>query len=441
MKKTLPLLLLLISMGASAQSPLDSLNNKVSKLDKLMNVLRKFRISGYIQPQFQLADTDGIASFSGGNFPQHSNNRFALRRGRFKVTFEHENAKGFKIIEAAFQLDATEKGVGIKDFYGKIVDPWIGWVGFKGGIFDRPFGFEVPYSSGTRETPERGRMSQTLFPGETGLGFALIVESPSNFKPVHIKIDAGLFSGTGISPEIDKRKDFIGHVQLNKSFAKNLVQLGVGASYYNGGSLLSTATYNKFEKDFAGIKRYVVHTIDSASINKKYLKREYVGADAQLTFNYAFCSTTLRGEFITGVQPGTSESNGVPTAYSKTLYHRPFFGAYAYFVQTFAHQLKNGHKMYHDFVFKYDLFDPNSGEKGRDISLAMDPLFTKNDIAYQTFGVGYIFRPYEWFKLMVYYDIVKNEKTNIAGYTGDLRDNVLTLRTQFALDTKWFTKQ
>ncbi len=64
----------------------------------------------------------------------------------------------------------------------------------------------------------------------------------------------------------------------------------------------------------------------------------------------------------------------------------------------------------------------------------------KGDVRYQTFGFGYVFRPYDWFKLMLYYDIVQNEKTNLAGYSRDLRDNVLTLRTQFTFDTNWFKK-
>ncbi|MBS1611894.1 MAG: hypothetical protein JST49_03670, partial [Bacteroidetes bacterium] len=65
----------------------------------------------------------------------------------------------------------------------------------------------------------------------------------------------------------------------------------------------------------------------------------------------------------------------------------------------------------------------------------------KADVRYQTFSFNYIFRPYDWFKLMLSYEIVQNELTDIKGYQADLRDNVFTLRTQFAFDTNWFIKK
>lgn len=96
--------------------------------------------------------------------------------------------------------------------------------------------------------------------------------------------------------------------------------------------------------------------------------------------------------------------------------------------------------MYHDFVFKYDWYDPNAQIAGKDLSTAFDARDSRADVRYQSFEVAYIFRPYDWFKLMIHYDIVKNEKTNIAGYNRDLKDNVLTIRTQFTFDSNWFKK-
>jgi hypothetical protein len=34
-------------------------------------------------------------------------------------------------------------------------------------------------------------------------------------------------------------------------------------------------------------------------------------------------------------------------------------------------------------------------------------------------------------RLMLWYDFIKNENTSLAGYTGDLKDNVFTARLQF----------
>ena len=55
-------------------------------------IFDQIRISGYIQPQFQIATSEGAAGFSGGNFPEFSNNRFMLRRGRIRFDFVHYNA-------------------------------------------------------------------------------------------------------------------------------------------------------------------------------------------------------------------------------------------------------------------------------------------------------------------------------------------------------------
>jgi phosphate-selective porin len=45
--------------------------------------------------------------------------------------------------------------------------------------------------------------------------------------------------------------------------------------------------------------------------------------------------------------------------------------------------------------------------------------------------VGYNVRIAANVKLMAYYEFVKNETTQLTGYTRDLPDNVLTLRAQF----------
>jgi hypothetical protein len=47
-------------------------------------------ISGYIQPQFQIAQSKGAKSYGGGDFSQFSNNRFALRRARVKFDYLYD---------------------------------------------------------------------------------------------------------------------------------------------------------------------------------------------------------------------------------------------------------------------------------------------------------------------------------------------------------------
>ncbi len=436
------LLLSITTLSASAQLTADSVNRRVDRLEKVLNILREFRISSYIQPQFQRIDTNGAATYNGGDFAAHAQNRFILRRARLKVQFDHIlPRKGFRIIETAFQFDITEKGFTVRDLYGRVIDPWTGWIGVQGGIFNRPFGFEVVYSSGVRETPERGRMSQVLFNNERDLGMALVVESPLTFKPFYIRFDAAMVNGTGpFDKEMDNRKDFIGQLEASKTFGKRTkFTIAGGVSYYNGAIVQSTPNTYRMEKGADG-RYFYNQIIDTAGIGKKYWKREYYGADIQLTADYKIGTTIIRGEFIAGTNPGVANNNQPPSAIGQDLYMRHFNGAYFYLIQTFKQKLKN-QTMYHDIVFKYDWYDPNTMAAGKQLSTANDTREGKADVRYQTFSFNYIFRPYDWFKLMLSYEIVQNELTDIKGYQADLRDNVFTLRTQFAFDTNWFIKK
>lgn len=436
------LLLATASLSAKAQLSTDSVNRRVDKLEKALNILREFRISSYIQPQFQRIDTNGAASFNGGDFPTHAQNRFILRRARLKVQFDHVlPKKGFKIIETAFQFDITEKGFTVRDLYGKVIDPWTGWIGIQGGIFNRPFGYEVSYSSGFRETPERGRMSQVLFNNERDLGLGLVIESPLTFKLFQLRFDAALVNGTGpFDKEMDNRKDFIGQLEASKTFGK-LTKFTVagGISYYNGAIVQSTPHTYQMAKTAGG--NYIYQQItDTAGIGRKYYKREYYGADIQLTADYKIGTTILRGEFIAGTNPGVANSSMPPSTLGHDLYMRQFNGAYFYVIQTFKQALKK-QTIYHDLVFKYDWYDPNTQVAGKQLSSTNDTRGGKADVKYHTYSFNYIFRPYEWFKLMLSYEIVQNEITELKGYQADLRDNVFTLRTQFAFDTNWFVKK
>ena len=62
------------------------------------------KVSGYIQPQFQYAQGKGIASYSGGDFPEQSNNRFMLRRGRIRFDYVHRKKKKTPSFQFALQL-------------------------------------------------------------------------------------------------------------------------------------------------------------------------------------------------------------------------------------------------------------------------------------------------------------------------------------------------
>ncbi|MFN8323005.1 MAG: porin [Chitinophagales bacterium] len=444
MKRFLPFLLTLLSLRGAAQNQLDTLSRELAEVKRkqtALDWLKKFNLSAYVQMQYQHADTVGIKSYAGGDFPAQSSDRFRIRRGRVKLEFANQNKKGVVNYYATAQINFNETGVNFIEAWGKIVDPWLNTFALSGGMMNRPFGFEVGYSSRTRETPERGRMSQILFPNERDLGFMLTIEPPKYMKKASFfKINAGIYNGTGLpNNEIDKRKDFIGQIVLHKEFLDSKIKLSGGTSYYYGGVLQSTSNFYSFGKDtLDGALRYQKHT-DTTSLNKRFFKREYIGFDVQLTANYKIGSTTLRGEYIFGTEPGQATSDGTPLTLGNDIYTRKFNGLYAYLVQTFTHQVK-GQSISHDLVLKYDWFDPNTQVKGKDLSTLNDAKAGIADVKFQTIGAGYVFRPADYVKLMLYYDLVLNEKTNLTGFTNDIHDNVFTLRTQFTFDSKWFNK-
>jgi len=410
--------------SAAIKQSADTLNAKIENVKTDLDLLKKLKISGYIQAQWQLADTAGqLSPFSGGNFPKYSDNRFMVRRGRLKATYEG------KLSQFVLQIDATQNGVVLKDAYVNFKDPWLQMFMLQAGVFDRPFGFEVHYSSSMRETPERARITQTLFPGERDLGAMLTIQPKSGSRFNFIRANLALVNGNAISSEIDSKKDFIGQLGINKTTRNQKFRYAVGVSYYNGGLFQETKKVYNMATLADGTKGYEV---DSTASNKgEYAKREYYGADAQFSLDWFLGVTTLRGEYLWGTQPGTSSSNVSPNgkvlptptgSNPSDTYNRKFNGAYVYFIQ-------NLFQSRHEIVVKYDFLDPNTDVKGMDIKSGNK--FGGADIAYNTWGLGYNVRLYPNLKLMANYEIVKNEKTALTAYKTDLKDNVFTLRLQF----------
>lgn len=417
----------------------------LEKLQSDVALLNRLKITGYIQAQFQKADTAGIESFAGGNFKSGDNlidNRFAVRRGRVKFTYD------YAFSQFVLQVDVTEKGVGIKDAYVSFTDPWINCFAVTAGMMDRPFGYEIGYSSGLRESPERGRMSQTLFPGERDLGAKLTFQPPKTSRFNFIKLDAGLYNGIGPTAiDFDSYKDFIGHLTVNKTTKNEKIKVGLGASYYNGGWRQGTR-YNYSMSDVAlssGVNgmAFEVDSINS-SIGDK-LRREYYGVDAQASFDLPFGLAQLRGEFITGTQPGIAKNSTSPTTQPSTTkefnkpvnddaYSRKFNGAYFYWIQ-------NIFQTRFQTVVKYDWYDPNTDVSGNEIAAKVAGKIKATgaaDIKYSTLGLGLNYKWNSQVKITAYYDMVKNETTGnitdpstLKDLSHDRNDNVFTIRIQY----------
>jgi hypothetical protein len=154
--------------------------------------------------------------------------------------------------------------------------------------------------------------------------------------------------------------------------------------------------------------------------------RIYYGADAQLKIKNNVGYSEFRGEFITGQQTGTESSSETPVALltgTDGFHVRKFNGAYFYYIQSLF-------STKHQFLLKYDWYDPNTVVKGNEIGAA-GSAFSSANVKYSALGAGYVNYLTENVKIVVYYARVWNEKTKLQGFTSDISDNVFTLRMQF----------
>lgn len=401
----------------------DLLPGLVEQLHSDNEVAKRLKISGYVQVQYQSADTAGNSSMAGGNFGSGIDNRFSVRRGRVKFAYTFENAL------AVMQFDITEKGLGIKDAYLSLTDPLLNTFSLTGGVFDRPFGYEISYSSSSRETPERSRLFQTLFPGERDLGAKLTIQAPKTSRWNFLKLDLGLINGNGTNVETDSYKDFIAHLSSTRSNSSETFKWGIGASYYLGGYAMST-TKSYSMNDVEGIEVFTSETVNKGGKSN----RNYYGVDGQMSYDWLPGITQVRAEYITGNQPGLEKSTSSLTALATgDVYNRDFSGYYVYLIQNIMQSPFQA-------VIKYDVYDPNIAIAGEDIGkVASSGIKTGSaDIKYSTLGLGLNYRFNSNLKIMAYYDIVKNETTsNIAtsstltDLSNDRNDNVFTLRFQY----------
>lgn len=418
---------LLLCGGACGQRFLSDYDSTLFMRDTVRNTVRRFEnlhFSGYMQPQFQVAQREGAATYDGGNFGEHVNNRFILRRARIKLDYILE-AKERDLPKAlfTFQFEATERDLNIRDMFLRLYEPKKQNFALTMGLFARPFGYEVNLSSAYRESPERGRMSQILVPSERDLGAMISYEGHQpKRKKIALKFDAGFFNGQGKSgpAEFDSYKDFISRLTLKPFRLMKKATFSAGLSVLNGGWRQDTKY--RYQTGVAGGNKLFMVDSNLANIGRK-APRHYYGADAQLVIKSKWGKTEWRAEYWLGKQPGTAATTVNPgTLPLGPTYIRNFDGGFFYFLQNIINDKW-------EMVLKYDWYDPNRKVSKTEIGKG-GTNFTAADIRYNTFGGGIIRYFTGNLKLLAYYSLVRNEETGLTGFTADLPDDVLTLRMQ-----------
>jgi hypothetical protein len=448
---------------------IDGLNESYLETKGTVDKLKKIKISGYIQAQVRAAvnydeatDTTGtgktfgtykyaVGDFAGGKLGDRMGSAFQIRRGRVKVAYETD------MTQAVVQLDAipfatanvaaptltvvndtikdslgrnhivprtvsttsttvlSGGGVSIKDVYLRFTEPWLKSLAIKAGVYDRPFGFEIGYSSSSRESPERSRLFQTIFPGERDLGVSLEYLPSDNITGIaqYLNLKFGAFTGNGINNETDSYRDLIGRLGVSIPLTDLNLGIDAGFSGYVGKVLdLNDSLYEMSGTTFTGTRGH----------RNEYIDRQYTGGDVQVYYGDipVLGGVTIRCEAITGIQPGTKTGTGSPKsdiASTSAVYLRNFMGYYGMLVQ-------NIDPIKSQLVVKYDVYDPNSDLAGTDIS-------STSEMAFSTVGLGLVYHWDENVKFTAYYDLVKNETINVAPFKADVKDDVFTFRIQY----------
>jgi phosphate-selective porin len=389
----------------------------VSSFFSLLPGQEQVKISSYIQGQYQYGQQDALLKVGDTNEdPDKGFNRIGIRRGRVKVEYNEGIGTG------AVQIEANDKGVSFRDLYIGIKDPWTKRNRLMTGIFSRPFGYEIAYSTASLESPERATIIQYFFPDERDLGAMLTLRTDESGPLNFLRLDAGLFAGNSINRETDNRKDFIGRIGAEKE-TENRWKWGLGISYYHGSVYNpTTEAYEMHDKRFIKIEKEKTGT---------FMKREYIGFDGQLSLYNPIGTTTLRAEGLFGVQPGVAGSSKSPNYSSRpedlpsnALYKRPFLGYFFYLIQDIR-------KSPFSIVLKYDSYDPNTKVAGSEAG-ATGSYTTQTDLSQNTIGLGALYRYDKHIRIQAWYEINCNEKSNLlTGYQTDRKDNIFTLRVQY----------
>lgn len=318
---------------------LESLSEALTETRNKVEALSRLKVTGYIQAQY-LDDERSKNELNGA--ATRNLDQFSIRRGRVKFVYQMNPTSRFVI-----QPDITTSGVVLKDGYVELTEPWTTWKHtLTAGQFNWPFGFEIGYSSSSREVPERSRVVRMLFPGERDRGVMLSGLGLGKRLSYRIAVVNG--TGTTQSFDANKRKDIVGRLGYNFG------AVDAGASLYRGSDLVATATNAKgveFDKD-------------------------RIGVDFQWTTPIQ--GLGIRGEYITGTQ--------APAAGTTRTQSHDVSGWYFYAIQNFGKR--------HQFVVRADQYDPDTDVANN---------------AIRTINPAYIFHWDANSKVMASYESIKSQ--------------------------------
>lgn len=388
------------------RASIDELKGKVEGIDEnvlglLSDVagLKKLKISGYMQIQFEKTEANSGFSMNPYDSSDYVLSRFRVRRARIKTAYDAG------LTQFVIQGDFSNTGFTLKDAYMSITDPWTKYFSLTTGVFNRP-NFEVEYSSSQRESMERSTVIKKLYPDERDLG-AMITVNPNDL----FKFQFAAFNNT-----------FLGDLkQTNPNYSSEplyyMARITKELYFTEAGLGIDFGAHARFGSIVANTNKIIESennskVVDTSSVKEgDKLGRNWFGFEAQLYYDF-LGGLKLMGEYIMGSdidQISTAEKT--PSAIRK----RNFSGYYVMLVKNVTTDFQ--------VALKYDSYNPNTKIAEADIT-------SKSDLATNTFGFGLHNYTFSNIRISLWYDMIKTQ-THEKVLPNDPSDNLLTLRFQY----------
>ena len=415
------------------KSKIEAMEENVSTLNTDVSGLKKIKVSGYLQVQFDKTESSKGFGASPYNSSDMVKSRFRIRRSRLKFNYDAG------LTQMVVQGDFSNEKFELKDAYLSITDPWTKYFTLTSGVFNRPT-YEVEYSSSTRESMERSALTRALYPGERDLG-AMLTINPNDW----FKLQLAGFNNTYLG---DLKQFYPNHSQeafyfmgrLTKEFLFPNAGMGldVGVHGRYGKVAPNGKTAYLFESDEAVPKKYNLwDNADAAneSAHKKIeanasFNRGWFGLEAQYYWDF-LGGMKLMGEYIMGsdvnellgsdtlsVVNRTVSGTDTSFTYSKNnqyLRKRDFSGFYVMLVKNIGTDFQ--------LAIKYDSYNPNTAISETNIK-------NTKELTVSTLGFGIHNYTFPNVRLSLWYDMI-NTKTNDNILKNDPIDNLLTVRLQY----------
>jgi small nuclear ribonucleoprotein (snRNP)-like protein len=379
----------------------DGIDENVNALLTDVSSLKKLKISGYMQVQYEQTQSEKGLFANPYDAKDLIDGNVRIRRSRLKFAY---NAG---LTQFVIQGDFSNQKFELKDAYIKITDPWTKYFALQAGVFNRP-NYEVEYSSSQRESMERSTVIKTLYPGERDMGAMLIV-NPDDMFQLQVAAFNNAYQGTykQFSPNFNDQK-FYYMARLTKelSFTKAGIGIDFGVSARIGNVIANTnkvLTSDMASKASADSTTYLAGDL---------LPRTWYGAEAQIYWDL-LGGMKIIGEYMMGSNVDELSLSTVTPA--KAIRMRDFSGYYVMLVKNVTKDFQ--------VAVKYDSYNPNT-------KIEESKIDNTKDLSLTTIGLGLHNYTFAKVRLSLWYDMYTTTTHDVV-LTEDPKDNLFTFRVQY----------